>query len=131
LGGSGFAADFFPDCNTTVEHAVLWDHGTTLDLNTFVPPDTDLTLNEATFINDRGEITGFAVDSNGTEHAFLLLPCTGGNSDCLEGSLTGNGQRVARTRDFGPPPRTNWRCSHAVARHLLNRAHPNATTKTF
>jgi probable HAF family extracellular repeat protein len=124
VGGSGFfAADFFPDCNTTVEHAVLWDHGTTLDLNTFVPRDTDLTLNEATFINDRGEITGFAVDSNGTEHAFLLLPCTGGNSDCLEGSLTGNGQRVARRRDFGSPPRTNWRRSHAVAPHLFNRAY--------
>jgi uncharacterized membrane protein len=132
VGGSGFfAADFFPDCNTAVEHAVLWDHGTILDLNAFVPPGTDLTLNEATFINDRGEITGFAVDSNGIEHAFLLLPCTGGNSDCLEVNLTVNGQRMARTRDFGPLPRTNWRRSQAAARHLLTRAHPNATTKTF
>jgi probable HAF family extracellular repeat protein len=132
VGGSGFfAADFFPECNTTVEHAVLWDHGTKLDLNTFVPPDTDLTLNEATFINDRGEITGFAVDSKGAEHAFLLLACNGESSDCLEGSLTGNGQREARTRDFGSAPTTNWRRSLAVGRHLPKRAFPNSTTKTF
>ena len=42
-----------------VEHAFLWDNGTMVDLNVFLPPNSDLTLNEAVFINSRGEISGF------------------------------------------------------------------------
>ena len=57
VGGSGFnAAPSFPACTDPVEHAVLWENGQILDLNAFVPSGSDLTLSEATFINDRGEI---------------------------------------------------------------------------
>jgi len=60
VGGSGFFdAAFFPACTSTVEHAFLWDNGTMVDLNVFLPPNSDLTLNEAVFINSRGEISGF------------------------------------------------------------------------
>jgi len=76
VGGSGFyIADFFADCNDPVEHAVLWEDGKILDLNNFVPPGSDLTLNEAVFINDAGEISGFAALPTGEQHAFLLVPC--------------------------------------------------------
>jgi probable HAF family extracellular repeat protein len=78
VGGSGFnIADFFADCNDPVEHAVLWENGKILDLNNFVPPGNDLTLNEAFFINDSGEITGLGTLSDGSQHAFLLIPCGG------------------------------------------------------
>jgi len=76
VGGSGFDdAAFFPACTDLVEHAVLWQNGQILDLNTFVPPGSDLTLNEAVFINDSGEIAGFGTLPNGNRHAFLLVPC--------------------------------------------------------
>ncbi|MGA8440735.1 MAG: hypothetical protein WB714_21090 [Candidatus Sulfotelmatobacter sp.] len=62
------------DC-ISAEHAFLWDQGRLIDLNAFVPPDSGLVLEEADFINDRGEIIGFALLPNGDEHAFLLIPC--------------------------------------------------------
>jgi probable HAF family extracellular repeat protein len=89
VGGSGFnIADFFADCNDPVEHAVLWEKGEILDLNNFVPPGNDLTLNEAFFINDSGEISGLGTVSDGSQHAFLLIPCDGGghNESCMDSS---------------------------------------------
>jgi probable HAF family extracellular repeat protein len=58
-------------------HAVIWENGNgkgAIDLNTLVRPGSGLQLAEAQFINDRGEITGKAVLSNGDQHAFLLIP---------------------------------------------------------
>jgi probable HAF family extracellular repeat protein len=79
VGGSGFfLAPFFPACTDTAEHAVVWENGRALDLNSLVAVATDLTLTEATFINDKGEISGFGTLPDGdsfTTHAFLLLPC--------------------------------------------------------
>jgi len=57
-------------------HAVIWENGglgNRLE-HTLVPPGSDLQLTDAQFINDRGEITGRAVLSDGAEHAFLLIP---------------------------------------------------------
>src|SRR5712692_3869171 len=57
-------------------HAVIWENGgpgNRLE-HTLVPPGSDLQLTDAQFINDRGEITGRAVLSDGDEHAFLLIP---------------------------------------------------------
>ena len=76
VGGSGFFdAPFFSACTDPVEHAVLWESGKIYDLNLLASPSNDLTLSEATFINDRGEISGFGTLSNGDQHAFLLIPC--------------------------------------------------------
>jgi probable HAF family extracellular repeat protein len=89
VGGSGFyAADFFPACTTAVEHAFLWENGTMLDLNAFVPVGSDLTLNEAVFINDRGVISGFATNANGDQRAFLLIPCGSSNTEGCEGGTS-------------------------------------------
>ena len=53
----------------------FWEDGKILDLNSVVSAPSDLTLNEATFINDRGEISGFGTLANGDTHAFVLIPC--------------------------------------------------------
>jgi probable HAF family extracellular repeat protein len=56
--------------------AVLWENGgPAVDLNTLVPPGTNLQLREARNINDRGEISGGGVTSSGDGRAFLLIPC--------------------------------------------------------
>jgi len=68
----GFAsADCFNE-----DHALLSENGgPTIDLQTLVPPGSDVTLIDAIFINDRGEIAARGKLSNGDEHAILLMPC--------------------------------------------------------
>jgi hypothetical protein len=44
-------------------------------LNSVLSAPSDLTLNEATFIDDRGEISGFGTLTNGDTHPFVLMPC--------------------------------------------------------
>lgn len=67
-------------------HAFLWENGGPMvNLQSLVLPGSDLTLSEAVFINDRGEIVGNAVLPNGDQHAFLLIPCDENHSgieDC-------------------------------------------------
>ena len=49
--------------NFSVQIAVLWESGNpAVDLNTLIPPGSNLLLTEARNINDRGEISGGAVD---------------------------------------------------------------------
>ncbi|HXM35288.1 MAG TPA: hypothetical protein VN920_08880, partial [Pyrinomonadaceae bacterium] len=62
-------------------HAVLWEDGSAIDLNTVIPPNSALQLVFALSINDRGEIAGLGVppgvpvrDADGLGHAFLLIP---------------------------------------------------------
>src|SRR5437870_4078930 len=66
-----------------LQNAFLWEHGgPMIDLNTFVPLGLDLTLTEATFINDRGEISVQGFLPNGDTRAVLLVPCGGGEEGC-------------------------------------------------
>jgi probable HAF family extracellular repeat protein len=68
----GFAAS----SDFSVHVAFLWeDGGPMVDLNTLVPPGSNLLLGQALHINDRGEIVGDGVLSNGDHHAFVLIPC--------------------------------------------------------
>ena len=62
-------------------HAVLWENGRTIDLNTVIRPNSALQLVYALSINDRGEIAGLgvppgvsALDVESLGHAFLLIP---------------------------------------------------------
>jgi hypothetical protein len=55
------------------------------DLNAFVPSSSALTLTQATFINDSGEITAEGVLPNGDQRAVLLLPCNQDDSDGCKG----------------------------------------------
>ena len=99
VGGSGISGSaFFPACTDSVEHAFLAENGRIIDLNRFVPDSSDLTLNEAMFINDRGEISGTGTLPGGDQHAFLLIPC-GQDDDgpCLEAGeeLSATGKKSA------------------------------------
>jgi probable HAF family extracellular repeat protein len=70
VGGSGVTTDCF-----NPSRAFLWEHGQMIDLNTFVPPNSALTLTQANSINDRGEITAQGVLPSGDQRAVLLIPC--------------------------------------------------------
>lgn len=116
VGGSGLSAStFFPDCTGNTEHAVLWQNGQVLDLNAFVPADSDLTLNEAVFINDRGEITGFGSFPNGDTHAFVLIPCAADESDGCQDANVGAASVASR---LSSPARESTASNHLLRRRL-------------
>jgi probable HAF family extracellular repeat protein len=63
-------------CGGEFTHAFLWENdGPIVDLNALVLHGSGLTVREADFINDLGEIAGRAVLPNGDVHAVLLIPC--------------------------------------------------------
>ena len=66
-------------CDGSVSHAFLWENGKIIDLNSLVSNGSDLQMQVAGTINNRGEIAGFGVLPNGDRHAFLLVPCDGGH----------------------------------------------------
>jgi probable HAF family extracellular repeat protein len=78
-------------CVTKTTRTFLWDNGTMIDLNAFVPPGSGVQLVEAIAINDRGEIAGdelppsCAGDPQGNDtqcgHAFVLIPCDDEQTD--------------------------------------------------
>jgi len=64
------------------DHAFLWENGGPIvDLSTVVLPGSAVTLIEAIFINDRGEIAARGKLANGAEHAVVLLPCDEDHAD--------------------------------------------------
>jgi probable HAF family extracellular repeat protein len=68
-------------------HPVLWHDGRITDLNTLIPVGSPLFLLEALGINDRAQITGYAlVIATGEVHSFLATPCRQeGGESCGEG----------------------------------------------
>lgn len=67
------------------DHAFLWENGgPIIDLSTLISPGAAVTLIEAIFINDRGEIAALGKLANGDEHAIVLFPCDENHPD-IEG----------------------------------------------
>ncbi len=56
----------------------VWRGGVMTDLNQLIPATSALYLLSACSINARGEITGFAVDGNGSLHGYLAVPVGAG-----------------------------------------------------
>jgi len=54
--------------------AWIWSNGTFQNLNNLVPPGSGFTLNDATAINDNGQIVANGSNATGQTHAFLLTP---------------------------------------------------------
>jgi probable HAF family extracellular repeat protein len=77
VGVSAKTCDFVTD----ERHAFLWENNQMIDLNIFLPQDSDLLqLTDAYNINDRGEIAGLGVpagcgDEFACGHVFELIPC--------------------------------------------------------
>jgi probable HAF family extracellular repeat protein len=62
-------------CNSLAYHAFLWENGSLAGLQDLLVPGSNVTLNNAININDRGEIAGIGVLPSGDQHVFLLVPC--------------------------------------------------------
>jgi len=56
-----------------VYHAVIYSNGKAIDLNRLVPAGSGWILEQATRINDTGQIVGFG-KIHGQNHGFLLTP---------------------------------------------------------
>jgi probable HAF family extracellular repeat protein len=63
------------NCDFTEGRAFLWENGSIIDLNLFVPSGSNLTLTDVETINDRGEMFGISTLADGNDRAFLLIPC--------------------------------------------------------
>ena len=95
-------------------HAVLWENGSTIDLNTLIPPSSSLQLVYALSINDRGEIAGIGVppgvaaaDVESLGHAFLLIPVEGNdaeNTTEADSSVDSQAQEVDQNDTGSTPP---------------------------
>jgi probable HAF family extracellular repeat protein len=54
---------------------VLWEHGNLYVLNNLIPANSDLSVGDVNFINDRGEIAVTGHLPNGDQRAVVLVPC--------------------------------------------------------
>jgi probable HAF family extracellular repeat protein len=61
---------------TFLYHAFLYHAGAMIDLNNVLPSNSGWVLQEATGINDKGQIVGYGTNS-GQVYGFLLTPVTG------------------------------------------------------
>jgi probable HAF family extracellular repeat protein len=75
----GFSQDANGDTLSSV--AFIWQNGVMMDLNNLIPPNFPLFLLEVLGINDRGQIAGYGLLSNGEIRAYLLTPCDEENAD--------------------------------------------------
>jgi probable HAF family extracellular repeat protein len=62
------------DNDVIVGSDMIYSNGTSQNLNTLVPPGSGVTLDDATGINDNGQIVVNGRNSIGQEHSFLLTP---------------------------------------------------------
>ncbi|HLJ48842.1 MAG TPA: hypothetical protein VKU01_22650 [Bryobacteraceae bacterium] len=77
--------------------AFVWRGGAMTDLNQLVPSTSALYLLTACSVNAHGEITGFAVDSDGNTHAYLATPLGAGDNSEM-GVNTSKLSEAARDR---------------------------------
>jgi probable HAF family extracellular repeat protein len=112
--GVAFNNDF------TKTSGFLWENGGRLvDLNSLIPPGSDLQLASPETINDRGEIAGNGLDADGNQHAFLMIPCS---EDC--GDTDGRENISQQIIAAKPGP------AH-VARSVSTRTQPNPTRRVM
>jgi probable HAF family extracellular repeat protein len=83
-------------------HGFIWQPGgSIIDLNDFVPPNSDLRVTDGETINDRGEIAGSGLLPNGDFHAVVLIPCDAdhGESDgCQDVNPSSNKSSLSQTK---------------------------------
>ena len=117
INANGLVVGTSTDCFGTELHGFLWEPGKLMiDLNSFVPPASDLVVVDGETINDRGEIAGDGLLPNGDFHAILLVPCGSDVSEddgCLDGTAiaaNGSGQAAQRGEQRQSPTKPfMWR----------------------
>jgi hypothetical protein len=73
VNSSDVAVGSCSPANSPTATAVIWQNGAVTDLNSLIPANSGWVLEEATGINDNGQITGWGND-NGKRRAFTLTP---------------------------------------------------------
>ena len=92
--GFAFSSDF------SKVTGFLWENGGPMvDLNSLIPPGSDLQVFFPETINDRGEIAGDGFAADGAVHAFLLIPC---GEDCGNADGGENASRHVNAAQPGP-----------------------------
>ncbi len=89
MNSQGLVVGTSGDCPDGVfeQHGFLSLHGGSLiNLNDFVPPQSELVITDGESINDRGEIAGSGMLPSGDFHAVVLLPCNDTEEDCMSAS---------------------------------------------
>jgi probable HAF family extracellular repeat protein len=96
-------------CATNIVRSFLWENGSMVDLNSLIPPNSNLFLDNTLAINDHGEISGLAVPPDCANendahcgHAYVLLPCDRDHSNdegCEE-----QAEATTPTIQAGPAP---------------------------
>ena len=56
------------------DHALLFINGKVTDLNSVLPDHSGWVLENATAINNKGQLVGYGTNPSGASHAFLLTP---------------------------------------------------------
>jgi probable HAF family extracellular repeat protein len=77
--GASLDAEFTP-------RAFVWNDGVMTDLNTLVSGGPSLYLLMAYDVNNRGDIDGLAVSSDGQLHGFLAIPSQVSDKDTMSGN---------------------------------------------
>jgi len=110
--------NFDDSCEGPVYHSFLWEKGSMVELQTLIVPGSGITLScahcgEAAYnINDRGEIAGQGVLSDGNSRAVLLIPCDE-NHPGIEGCDYSLVNAAAVQSSAAPIPTTNAAATHA------------------
>jgi probable HAF family extracellular repeat protein len=90
------------------QHGYIWQNGTIIDLNVFVPPTSDLTIVDSHYINDAGEIAAVGILPDGSERVAVLIPCDGpqtSDNGCIASSVAAS--RATQLKSRVPTPNTN------------------------
>ena len=83
-------------------HALLWEDGRMINLQTQIPANSGWKLRQATGINDQGQITGFG-QYNGKNRVFLLTPTIAPQPNVTD-STDPNASAVDAMAAKKPPP---------------------------
>jgi probable HAF family extracellular repeat protein len=68
-------------CDFSTFKGVLWENGSVIDLNSFVPPESGFDIiGDVLYLNNRGDIAGNGLLANGDIRFFTLTP-VGGNAE--------------------------------------------------
>ncbi len=94
-------------CDGTVGRGVLWENGSVTDLNAFVPPESGFdVIGDVLYLNDRGEIAGNGLLTNGDIRFFTLTPVGGNAAASASAAIQSVPQPSASAAHGKPTPET-------------------------